>query len=150
MEINTEFGKGTAFIVRLPLTLAIIQALMVKVGEEKYAIPLGNIKNIEDIKKSDIKLVQKQEVIVLREQIIPLVRLHTILDVEETDKDSTMVVIIKKGERQIGFIIDTLIGQQEIVIKPLGKYLRHIHMIAGATILGNGEVALILDINTLV
>lgn len=150
VEIKTEVGKGSTFIVRLPLTLAIIQALMVKLGDEKYAIPLGNIQNIEDIKKSDIKLVQKQEVIVLRNEVIPIVRLHNVLAVESCDKESMMAVIIKKGEKQIGFIIDTLIGQQEIVIKPLGKYLRHINMIAGATILGNGEVALILDINTLV
>lgn len=150
VEVKTEVGKGSTFSVRLPLTLAIIQALMVKIGEEKYAIPLGNIQNIEDIKKTDIKLVQKQEVIVLRNQVIPIIRLHNVLGVEASDKENMLAVIIKKGEKQIGFIIDTLIGQQEIVIKPLGKYLRHINMIAGATILGNGEVALILDVNTLV
>ncbi len=150
VEVNTEVGKGSTFIVRLPLTLAIIQALMVKLGEEKYAIPLGNIQNIEDIRSQDIRMVQKQEVIVLRNEVIPIVRLHTILGVEEIERETMMAVIIKKGEKQIGFIIDTLIGQQEIVIKPLGKYLNHINMIAGATILGNGEVALILDINTLV
>ncbi|MGL4362274.1 MAG: chemotaxis protein CheW [Cellulosilyticaceae bacterium] len=149
-EIKTQLGEGSKFVVRLPLTLAIIQALMVTIGQEKYAIPLGNIQNIEDINKTDIKLVQKQEVIVLRNQVIPILKLHDVLGVEETDKEKIMAVIIKKGEKQIGFIVDALIGQQEIVIKPLGKYLRHINMIAGATILGNGEVALILDINTLV
>lgn len=150
VEVKTEVEKGSTFIVRLPLTLAIIQALMVKIGEEKYAIPLNTIQNIEDVHKKDIKLVQNQEVIVLRNEVIPLIRLHSLLDMEETEKELMMVVVIKKGERQIGFIIDSLIGQQEIVIKPLGKYLSHINMIAGATILGNGEVALILDINTLV
>lgn len=150
VEVVTEMGKGSKFIVRLPLTLAIIQALMVNIGEEKYAIPLNNIQNIEDIRKEEIKLVQKQEVIVLRNQVIPIVRLHRLLDIESQDKDLMMVVIVKKGEKQIGFVIDSLIGQQEIVIKPLGKYLSHINMIAGATILGNGEVALILDVNTLV
>jgi two-component system chemotaxis sensor kinase CheA len=149
VEVKTELGKGSSFIVRLPLTLAIIQALMVMIGEEKYAIPLNTIQNIEDVRKEDIKLVQNQEVIVLRDQVIPLVRLRSLLDIEETEKDHMMVVIVRKGEKQIGFIIDSLIGQQEIVIKPLGKYLSHITMIAGATILGNGEVALILDINTL-
>lgn len=150
VDVKTEKGKGSRFIVRLPLTLAIIQALMVKIGDEKYAIPLGNIQNIEDIKTSDIRHVQKQEIIVLREQVIPIVRLHKLLDIEAQERDELMVVIVKKGEKQIGFVIDSLIGQQEIVIKPLGKYLRHITMIAGATILGNGEVALILDVNTLV
>ena len=150
VEILTEKGKGSTFVVRLPLTLAIIQALMVKISDEKYAIPLGNIQNIESISESDIKYIQKQEVIVLREEVIPIIRLHQVLDLPTEDKDVMMVVIVKKGEKQTGFVIDALIGQQEIVIKPLGKYLSHINMIAGATILGNGEVALILDINTLV
>lgn len=151
VEVQTEVGKGSKFIVRLPLTLAIIQALMIKIGNEKYAIPLSNIQNIEDVKKEDIQLVQKQEVIVVRNEIIPIIRLHNILGLpQEEDKELMMGVIIKKGERQVGFIIDSLIGQQEIVIKSLGKYLSGIDIIAGATILGNGEVALILDINSLI
>lgn len=150
VEVKTEMGKGSKFIVRLPLTLAIIQALMVKISNEKYAIPLNNIQNIEDVHKEEIKFVQNQEVIVLRGEVIPIVRLHKLLDLEQEERDHMMVVIVKKGEKQIGFMIDSLIGQQEIVIKPLGKYLNHINMIAGATILGNGEVALILDVNTLV
>lgn len=150
VEVKTEIGKGSKFIVRLPLTLAIIQALMVKINNEKYAIPLNNIQNIEDVHKEEIKFVQNQEVIVLRGEVIPIVRLHKLLDLEQEEREHMMVVIVKKGEKQIGFMIDSLIGQQEIVIKPLGKYLNHINMIAGATILGNGEVALILDVNTLV
>lgn len=150
VEVKTQLGKGSQFIVRLPLTLAIIQALMIKIGNEKYAIPLNTIQNIEDVRKEDIKLVEKQEVIVVRNQIIPIVRLHSLLGIPAEDKDLMMGVIVKKGEKQVGFIIDSLIGQQEIVIKSLGKYLSGIDMIAGATILGNGEVALILDVNTLI
>ncbi|HHX59604.1 MAG TPA: chemotaxis protein CheA [Epulopiscium sp.] len=151
IEVKTEMGKGSKFIVRLPLTLAIIQALMVQLGEEKYAIPLSNIQNIEDIKVSDIQYVQKQEIILLRNEVIPIIRLHKLLGVEnQEEKETIMVVIVKKGDKQVGFVIDALIGQQEIVIKSLGKYLSGIKMIAGATILGNGEVALILDINTLI
>ena len=151
VEVQTEFGKGSKFIVRLPLTLAIIQALMISIGNEKYAIPLSNIQNIEDVKKEDIKLVQKQEVIVVRDEIIPIIRLRNVLGLpEEKDKDLMMGVIVKKGDKQVGFIIDSLIGQQEIVIKSLGKYLSGIDVIAGATILGNGEVALILDVNSLI
>ncbi|WP_054738651.1 chemotaxis protein CheA [Cellulosilyticum ruminicola] len=151
VEVQTELGKGSKFIVRLPLTLAIIQALMISIGDEKYAIPLSNIQNIEDVRKEDIKLVQNQEVIMVRNEIIPIVRLHSVLGLpEQEDKDLMMGVIVKKGERQVGFIIDSLIGQQEIVIKSLGKYLSGIDIIAGATILGNGEVALILDINSLI
>lgn len=151
IEVKTTSGKGSKFIVCLPLTLAIIQALMVKLGEEKYAIPLNTIQNIEDVKVSDIQYVQKQEVIVLRNQVIPIIRLDKVLDVEKRNQtDVITVVIVKKGEKQAGFVVDGLIGQQEIVIKSLGKYLSGIRMIAGATILGDGEVALILDINTLV
>ncbi len=151
VEVQTEINKGSIFRIRLPLTLAIIQALMINIGTEKYAIPLNNIQNIEDVRKEDIKLVQKQEVIVVRDEIIPIIRLHRVLGLpEQEDKELMMGVIVKKGERQVGFIIDSLIGQQEIVIKSLGKYLSGIDIIAGATILGNGEVALILDINSLI
>lgn len=151
VEVQTEWGKGSKFIVRLPLTLAIIQALMINVGNEKYAIPLSNIQNIEDVRKKDIKLVQKQEVIVVRDEIIPIIRLQDVLGLpHKEDSDLMMGVIVKKGERQVGFIIDSLIGQQEVVIKSLGKYLSGIDIIAGATILGNGEVALILDVNSLI
>ena len=151
VEVETEWGKGSKFIVRLPLTLAIIQALMINVADDKYAIPLSNIQNIEDVYKEDIKLVQNQEVIVVRDEIIPIIRLRSVLGLpEEEDKDMMMGVIVKKGEKQVGFIVDSLIGQQEIVIKSLGKYLSGIDIIAGATILGNGEVALILDVNSLI
>ena len=151
VEVETEWGKGSKFIVRLPLTLAIIQALMINVADDKYAIPLSNIQSIEDIYKEDIKLVQNQEVIVVRDEIIPIIRIRSVLGLpEEEDKDMMMGVIVKKGEKQVGFIVDSLIGQQEIVIKSLGKYLSGIDIIAGATILGNGEVALILDVNSLI
>ncbi|QUI23246.1 chemotaxis protein CheA [Vallitalea pronyensis] len=152
IEVKTEINKGSKFIIRLPLTLAIIQALMVNLGDEKYAIPLNTIQNIEDVEVAHIKYIQNQEVINLRGHVIPIVRLHEKLDIEEIDPDrqSLTVVIVNKGEKQAGIVVDSLIGQQEIVIKTLGKYLSNIKLIAGATILGDGEVALILDINTLV
>lgn len=152
IEVKNELGKGSKFIIRLPLTLAIIQALMVNIADEKYAIPLNTIQNIEDVKISDIKYIQNQQVINLRGQVIPIIHLDSILDVirPEVQKESITVVIVNKGDKKAGFIVDSLIGQQEIVIKTLGKFLTNIKMIAGATILGNGEVALILDVNTLV
>ncbi|GMQ60498.1 chemotaxis protein CheA [Vallitalea sediminicola] len=152
IEVKTEINKGSKFIIRLPLTLAIIQALMVNLGDEKYAIPLNTIQNIEDVLISDIKYIQNQEVINLRGHVIPIIRLHDKLDIpsEDTEKDSLTVVIVNKGEKQAGIVVDSLIGQQEIVIKTLGKYLTNIKLIAGATILGDGEVALILDVNSLV
>lgn len=151
VEVETEIGKGSKFIIRLPLTLAIIQALLVLIGNEKYAIPLNSIKEIINVSPDDIKLVQKQEVILLRNTVVPIVRLNNVLDVPGNNKTykQLTVVIVKKGEKLSGFIVDTLIGQQEIVIKSLGKLLVGIRSIAGATILGDGNVALILDVNSL-
>lgn len=151
VEVETEAGKGSKFIIRLPLTLAIIQALLVMVGNEKYAIPLSSTKEIIKVTPEQIKTVQKQEVILLRNMVVPIVRLDKILEVppvERKKKDMT-VVIVKKGEKLSGFLVDSLIGQQEIVIKSLGKLLSNIKGIAGATILGDGNVALILDVNLL-
>ncbi len=152
VEVNSVLGEGTTFIVRLPLTLAIIQALMVEIQNEKYAIPLNSIVTLEDIPCTDVKLVQNKEVINLRGTVIPLVRLDEILDFEprEEEPENLIVVIVKKGDKQAGLVIDNLIGQQEIVIKPLGKYIYIHKMFSGATILGDGDVALIIDANTLV
>ena len=151
VEIETEKDKGSRFIIRLPLTLAIIQALLVIVGEEKYAIPLNNIKEITDINTEEIRLIEQKEVILYRDNPLPLLRLSEVLDCKEqkrTQGEAT-VVIVKKGDKEIGLIIDSLIGQQEIVIKSLGRYLNFVKQIAGATILGNGGVALIIDTNSL-
>ena len=151
VEVKTKLGVGTEFTVRLPLTLAIIQALMVEIRDEKYAIALGSISNIEDIPVSEIKYVQAKEVIHLRGSVIPLIRLDNVLDIEskEEEPESLTVVIVKRGDNQAGLVVDKLIGQQEIVIKSLGKYINGNKLISGATILGDGEVALILDVNTL-
>lgn len=152
VEVSTKLGEGTKFTVRLPLTLAIIQALMVEVHSEKYAIPLNSIETIEDVMTSDIKFVQQKEVISLRGTVIPIVRLDEVLDCppREEEPENLVVVIVKKGDKQTGLVIDNLLGQQEIVIKPLGKYIHINKIISGATILGDGEVALIIDSNTLV
>lgn len=152
VEVNSVLGEGTTFIVRLPLTLAIIQALMVEIQDEKYAIPLNSIVTVEDVPQEDIKLVQNKEVINLRGSVIPLIRLDQILDLDARteEPESLVVVIVKKGDKQAGLVIDNLIGQQEIVIKPLGKYIYIHKMFSGATILGDGDVALIIDANTLV
>lgn len=152
IECRSVVGEGSSFIIHLPLTLAIIQALMVELGTEKYAIPLGSIQTIEDIPLSDIKYVQTKEVINLRGTVIPLIRLDQILDVESTgeEQESLTVVIVKKGDKQAGLVVDNLIGQQEVVIKSIGSYINCSKIISGATILGDGEIALILEVNTLV
>ncbi len=151
VEVETELGKGSKFIIRLPLTLAIIQALLVLIGNEKYAIPLGSIQEIKNILPSDIKLVQKQEVILLRNMVVPVIRLDKVLDVPKDEREAKQltVVIVRKGEKLSGFVVDSIIGQQEIVQKPLGKLFIGNRTVTGATILGDGNVALILDINSL-
>ncbi len=152
VEVKTQLGVGSTWIIRLPLTLAIIQALMVVVGGEKYAISLGSIQTIEDIRLDEIKLVQNKEVINLRGNVLPLIRLSNVLDIESTrgEDENLIVVIVKKGDKMAGLVIDELIGQQEIVIKSLGKYIKQAKFISGATILGDGEIALILDANALI
>ena len=149
VEVRTEKDKGSAFIIRLPLTLAIIQALLVIVGNEKYAIPLNNIKEITNIDTIDIRNIEDKEIILYRGVPLELKRMSEVLDCEnqERKEGNVTVVIVRKGEKDIGLIIDSLIGQQEIVIKSLGPYLSFVKLIAGATILGNGGVALIIDTN---
>jgi len=158
VEVETKVNEGSKFKIRLPLTLAIIQALLIKVGEEIYAIPLGSIDSTINVAPNEIKTIQNQEVILLRGQIIPIVRLASVLNVmsaaptarQTADSSELFIVIVHMGDRKAGIIVDNLIGQQEIVIKSLGKLLAGIKVIAGATILGNGQVALILDVGSLI
>jgi two-component system chemotaxis sensor kinase CheA len=152
IEAKTKLGQGSNFIIRLPLTLAIIQSLMVIIGDEKFALPLGSIQTVEDISAAEIKTIQGKEVINLRGTVVPIVRLSKLLNCKQPEQapEELLVVIVKKGERLAGMVVDELIGQQEIVIKSIGKYIKSHKIISGATILGNGEVALILDVNSLV
>ena len=152
VEVKSTLGQGSTFTVRLPLTLAIIQALMVEIRDEKYAIALGSIMTIEDISVKDIKYVEAKEVIHLRGLVIPIIRLDQLLDCEprEEEPENLTVVIVKKGDSYAGLVVDNLMGQQEIVIKSLGKVIENNKLISGATILGDGEVALIIDVNTLI
>ena len=152
VDVKSTLGEGSVWTIRLPLTLAIIQSLMVIVGGEKYAIPLGNIQTLESIQPSEIKYVQQKEVINLRGDVIPIIRLNQVLGCESTKgaDEEMIVVIVKKGDKMAGLVIDELTGQQEIVIKSLGKYIGKCKVISGATILGDGEVALIVDPNALI
>jgi len=152
VDVETKIDEGSVFKIKLPLTLAIIQALLVRVEQEMYAIPLGSIDRTINITQEDIKTVQNKEVIVLRGQIIPIIRLGDVLNVpreEGEEHDDIFVVVVHIGERKAGIVVDTLIGQQEIVIKTLGKLLAGLKVISGATVLGDGRVALILDVSAL-
>ncbi|TCU72675.1 two-component system chemotaxis sensor kinase CheA [Tissierella praeacuta] len=151
VEIESIQGKGSKFIIRIPLTLAIIQALLIKLSEEIYAIPLSSITEIINISSNQITDVQGQEVVLYRNMTLPIIRLKDILGIEHNEENEELiVVVVRKGDKQAGLIVDNLIGQQEIVIKGLGKYLAGIKYLSGATILGNGNISLILDINSLI
>ena len=151
VSVKSVLGEGSTWTIRLPLTLAIIQTLMVVVGGEKYAISLGSIETIETIQENEIKFVENKEVINLRGMVLPLIRLNELIEIESSpvEDGNLTVVIVKKGDKMAGIVVDELKGQQEIVIKSLGKYIKQVKFISGATILGDGEVALILDTNAL-
>lgn len=151
VEVKTERGVGTKFIIRLPLTLAIIQALLIGLKGEIYAIPLSSISEISTIEKKNIRKVRNQEVILFRGKTLPLISLSKKLGIEDTnEEEETIIVVVRKGDKEAGLMIDSLIGQQEIVIKSLGKFLLDTPYLSGATILGNGKISLILDINSLI
>lgn len=149
VDLYSEEGKGSTFVIKLPLTLQIIQALLVKVGEDTLAISLGFIDRVIDYKEENIKRSNGKEVIVYRENVIPLIRLNETLEIESSETDKKFVIIVNVGDKTIGLLVDSLLGQQEIVIKPLGKTLKNLDQYIGATILGNGLVTLILDVGAL-
>ncbi len=150
IEIKSELGKGTKVILKIPLTLAIIQALLVKVTKEYFAIPLVSVVETVRITKEDIDKVENKDVLRLRENIIPLVYLGDTLGIGKNKKTldgkEIYVVVVAIAEKKIGLIVDELIGREEIVIKSLGNYLTNIKGISGATIMGDGSVTLILDV----
>lgn len=150
VELVSEEGKGSTFVIKLPLTLQIIQALLVRVGNEVLAISLGFIDRVIDYKEERIKRTNGREVIIYREMVIPLIRLNEKLGIDVENEDKKFVIIVNVGDKTVGLLVDTLLGQQEIVIKPLGKTLKGLNEYIGATILGNGLVTLILDVGALV
>ena len=150
VDVISEEGKGSTFIIKLPLTLQIIQALLVKVGEETLAISLGFIDRVIDYKEENVKKTNGEEVIVYRGNVIPLIRLNERLGIDNKESKKKYIIIVKVGEKTVGLLVDSLFGQQEIVIKPLGKTLKSLKEYIGATILGNGLVTLILDVAALI
>ncbi|GKU78646.1 chemotaxis protein CheA [Paenibacillus sp. L3-i20] len=153
VTINSALGKGTKFSVQLPLTLSIISAMLIKLGDEKYAIPLSSIVETGIIQRSSILNVHGNQMIEFRNTIIPLLSLSQVLEspsFDETKEQETEIIVIRKGEKWAAIMVDEFIGQSEIVLKSLGKYLTNIHAISGATILGDGYVALIIDPNALI
>ena len=150
VELDTVIGQGTKFFIKLPLTLAIIRSLMVSLGEQVFAFPLTNVQETLAIKREEIKMIRHNEVIVVRGRVLPLVRISDIFKIQEADEDRLYVVMLGSADRRIGVVVHRLIGEQEIVIKSLGNYLGQITGLSGATILGDGRVALIVDARGLV
>lgn len=151
VELDTKMGAGTTFTIRLPLTLAIIRALMVTLGKQVYAFPLTNVSETIRITDNDIRRIGNNEVIVVRDKILPLARLGQMFNCTDCVQDNKMfVVILGSGEKKIAVVVDKLLGEQEIVIKSLGDYLGQLTGLSGACILGDGKVALIADVRGLV
>ncbi|WP_078547093.1 chemotaxis protein CheA [Litchfieldia alkalitelluris] len=152
ISIDSVEGKGSTFLIQLPLTLSIISVLLIELGKEKYAIPLSSIIETAIVRKDEVFNAHNQKMIDFRDKIIPLVYLEEFFEVqkEHDDSDYISVVIVKKGEKTAGFVVDSFIGQQEIVLKSLGSYLSSVFAISGATILGDGQVALVVDCNSLI
>lgn len=153
VSVDSVRGQGTTFLIQLPLTLSIISAMLVQVQDEKYAVPLSSIIETAVFRKDQIMMAHRQKVIDFRGKVVPLVSLQDIFQIPDNGQekdDEVAVVIVRKGEKMAGLVVDSFIGQQEIVLKSLGKYLVQVFAISGATILGDGQVALIIDCNALI
>ncbi|KZE65891.1 chemotaxis protein CheA [Fictibacillus phosphorivorans] len=152
ISVDSTAGFGTIFSIQLPLTLSIMSVMLVEIQQEKYAIPLSSIIETAIIKKEEILSAHNQKVIDFRGKVVPLVNMKEIFEVPETNETSqhVPVVVVRKGDKMAALVVDSFIGQQEIVLKSLGQYLTSVFAISGATILGDGQVALILDCNALI
>ncbi|PLS16696.1 chemotaxis protein CheA [Bacillus sp. M6-12] len=152
VSVDSKEGKGSIFSIQLPLTLSIISVMLVEIQKEKFAIPLSSIIETAIVKREDILNAHNQKVIDFRGKVVPLLFLKDIFKVPvfQDDDEFYSVVIVRKGDKMAGLVVDSFIGQQEIVLKGLGNYLNSVFAISGATILGDGQVALIVDCNALI
>ena len=154
VDVETEVGKGTKFTLRLPLTLAIIRGLLVRVANVVYVMPVGSVIEAQRIPRADIQTVAGREVVVIRDNTVPLVRLRKIFGRDEaaleSSSEAVYVVVVGVADRRLGLVVDCLLGEQEVVIKSLNRFCGEVRGISGATILGDGKVALIVDVNGIV
>jgi two-component system chemotaxis sensor kinase CheA len=150
IKLESTVGKGTTIKLKLPLTVAIIHSLMVKLGTDIYAIPIANVIRELSIKKGEIKTIKGEEVILIRGEVLPLVRLHKLFGIKSNGSNELLVVVVERTGNNVGLVVDQVIGQQEVILKNLdNKILKSVKGFAGATILGDGNVALIIDVGTL-
>ncbi len=150
VEVETFEDKGSIFRLTIPITLAIIKSILVRVGSEKFAFPLTSVSETLLIKESDIQSIEKMEAYNLRGTVLPLIRVSDALGINSNQKEFYYVVVAGTGERRIGLLVDELIGQQEIVIKPLGRYLEGLRWYAGAAEVGRHELILVLDVDAFI
>ena len=150
ISVTSERGKGSKFSIRLPLTLAIIQGLLVRVGKEIYSIPIANVIESQRVKQETINTIDNYEVLNVRNEVISILRLGRLFNIKNTDDDEyCFIVIVGSAEKKIGVMVDALIGEEDVVIKPLQDQFTASPGIAGATVLGDGSVSLIVDVNQL-
>ncbi|MFW5825913.1 MAG: chemotaxis protein CheA, partial [Marinobacter sp.] len=152
IQVQSKLGKGSTFRIKLPLTLAIMPTLMIMLGNQSFALPLVNVVEIFHLDLSKKNIVDGRECIVVRDKVFPLFHIKRWLvpsDRGSAEPDNAHVVIVAMGTRQVGFVVDQLIGQEEVVIKPLGRALQGTPGMAGATITGDGRIALIIDVPSL-
>jgi len=149
VEIRSVPGQGTSVTFRLPLTLAILRALLARVGDELYAIPLTHVNETVDFRAPDLRTIKGREVLVLREEVLPLIRLRSLVRLEAANGRRQQVVILEVGDKKAGLMVDDLAGQQEVVVKQFDTVREGLTLFSGATILGDGAPALIIDVSSL-
>lgn len=150
IEISSTKGAGSIITLKLPLTLAIIAGLLVKIGNDFYVLPLSSVEECVELTRKDIEMVHGRHIIKVRDEIVPYISLKEIFNIETKDRDIEQVVVTRMNGQRVGFVVDQVIGEHQTVIKNLGKVYQHAKGLSGATILGDGTVALILDVNQLV
>ena len=148
--VTSERGFGTKFSIRLPLTLAIIQGLLVRVGEEVYSIPITSVIESHRVRQDEINTIDNYEVLNVRNEVISILRLDRLFNIKQTEeKDHYFIVIVGSADKKIGVMVDSLIGEEDVVIKPLRDQFTKSPGVAGASILGDGSVSLIIDVSQL-
>jgi two-component system chemotaxis sensor kinase CheA len=148
--VNSSKGAGTTFSLWLPFTLAIIDAMLIGIHDQTYAVPMGTIVETHNYEMSEVKLIRGREVVQLRGEVLPLIRMREFFGLEKVEKDSINTLVVQSRDRRAALEVDELIGHQQIVVKSLDQRLRRVRGISGGTILGSGKIALILDVESII
>jgi two-component system chemotaxis sensor kinase CheA len=147
--VNSKKDQGTTFTLTLPITLAIIKSLIVKVGSEKFAIPLTAISETIVVEKKDIQTIEWKDVYYIRGEMLPIISISKLFDIKSKENDMSFAVVVGYGKRKLGLLVDEIMEQQEIVIKSMGEYFAGISGFAGAAEIGRHEVILVLDVESI-